>query len=102
MIVVNNNDITTNQDKISLLYFSASWCGPCKILKPVMNEISVDMVNDVDIFYIDINNNIELSAYYQIMSVPTILFIKEKEIKHRITGLQPKTTIINEINKLKI
>ena len=100
MILVQNNDLNLNNEKTTILYFSAAWCGPCKILKPVMEEISKEMSDSVDILYIDINENMELAGKYGIMSVPTLLFIKGGEIKNKIVGLQPKTNIIHAINNL--
>ena len=101
MILTQNNELNLNNDKVSILYFSAVWCGPCKILKPVMEEISNEMSNSIDIHYIDINDNMELAGKYQIMSVPTLLFIKGGEIKNKIVGLQPKTNIIHAINNIQ-
>ena len=100
MILTQNNELNLNNDKVSILYFSAVWCGPCKILKPVMEEISNDMSDSIDIHYIDINDNMELAGKYQIMSVPTLLFVKGGEIKNKIVGLQPKTNIVHAINNI--
>ena len=101
MILTQNNELNLNNNKVSILYFSAVWCGPCKILKPVMEEISNEMSDSIDIHYIDINDNMELAGKYQIMSVPTLLFIKGGEIKNKIVGLQPKTNIIHAINNIQ-
>jgi thioredoxin 1 len=101
MRVIQNNDLNLKNEKVSVLYFSAAWCGPCKILKPVMEEISKEMSDNIDINYIDINDNMELCAKYGIMSVPTLLFIKEGENKNKIVGLQPKTNIIHAINNIQ-
>jgi thioredoxin 1 len=100
MKVIQNNELNLNNGKVSILYFSAAWCGPCKILKPVMEEISKEMSDNIDFHYIDINENMELAGMYQIMSVPTLLFIKEGEIKNKIIGLQTKTNIIHTINNI--
>lgn len=101
MILTQNNELNLNNDKVSILYFSAVWCGPCKILKPVMEEISNEMSDSIDIHYIDINDNMELAGKYQIMSVPTLLFVKGGEIKNKIVGLQPKTNIVHAINNIQ-
>lgn len=100
MIQTYNNELNLNNKKVSILYFSAAWCGPCKTLKPVMEEISEEMSDNIDIYYIDLNDNIELAGKYQIMSVPSLLFIKEGEIKNKIVGLQTKTNIVNAINNI--
>lgn len=101
MKVIQNNELILDNDKVSILYFSAAWCGPCKILKPVMEEISKEMSDVVDINYVDINDNMELSGNYGIMSVPTLIFSKEGDVKNKIVGLQPKTNIVHAINNIK-
>lgn len=100
MIQIQNNEINLNQDKLSILYFSATWCGPCKILKPIMEEITKE-IEDVDFFYIDINDNIEVTQKYGVMSIPTLIFLKDGENKNTIVGLQTKTNITNAINNIK-
>ena len=101
MIQTQNNELKLNDGKVSILYFSAVWCGPCKMLKPIMEEISKEMSDKIDIHYIDLNDNIELAGKYQIMSVPSLLFIKEGEIKNKIVGVQTKTNIVNAINNIR-
>ena len=88
MIEIVNNQLELDNEKLNILYFSAAWCGPCKILKPVMTEISSERT-DVNILYIDINQNMEIAGKYGIMSVPTLIFIKGGEVKNKIVGLQP-------------
>lgn len=101
MIVVQNNDLNLSNDKLNILYFSATWCGPCKVLKPVMEEISKELSDSVNIFYIDINENTGLPNTYSIMSIPTLVFVKNGDIKNKIVGLQPKTNIIHAINNIE-
>jgi thioredoxin 1 len=101
MIQTQNNELKLNDGKVSILYFSAVWCGPCKMLKPIMEEISKEMSDNIDIHYIDLNDNIELAGKYQIMSVPSLLLIKEGEIKNKIVGVQTKTNIVNAINNIQ-
>lgn len=101
MIVVQNNELNLTNDKLNILYFSAVWCGPCKVLKPVMEEISKELTDSVDIYYIDINENTSLAGEYSVMSIPTLVFIKNGEIKNKIVGLQPKTNIIHAINNIQ-
>lgn len=100
MIEIANNQLELDNEKLNILYFSASWCGPCKILKPVMTEIAGERT-DVNILYIDINQNMEIAAKYGIMSVPTLIFIKGGEVKNKIVGLQPKTNIIHAIDTIQ-
>jgi thioredoxin 1 len=100
MIEIVNNQLELDNEKLNILYFSAAWCGPCKILKPVMTEIAGERT-DVNILYIDINQNMEIAGKYEIMSVPTLIFIKGGEVKNKIVGLQPKTNVIHAIDTIR-
>jgi thioredoxin 1 len=101
MIEIENSQLEINQDKVSILYFSMKQCQPCKILKPVMTEISEEMKDGVDVYYVDIEKNQKISGENTIMSVPTLIFMKDDKIQYRIVGLQPKTNIVHAINNIK-
>jgi len=79
------NEILKENDNV-ILQFSASWCGPCKMIKPFMEELSQKETR-VTIVYIDIDIvDSELNSKYNISSVPTFLFFKKSEMKDRISG----------------
>ena len=75
----------------SLKYFTASWCGPCKMFKPTINELVED---GVDIELLDIDSNPEQVASNKIMSVPTLIFKNNGKEYKRISGLIPKSEIL--------
>lgn len=81
---------------VEVKQFSAEWCGPCKMLKPVVNEIKGEMPN-VKFHQIDVDTNEELTTKYAVRGVPTIVIEKNgKEVK-RFVGLQQKGVLVNEI-----
>jgi len=76
-----------------LVDFSAVWCGPCKMLEPIINELSKDWEAKVKVVKLDVDHSPEIAMRYQVMGVPTlILFVKGTAVE-RITGYQPKDRI---------
>ena len=76
-----------------LLDFFASWCGPCKMLSPIIDEIAEER-EDIKVVKIDIDQQPELAAQYGVMSVPSLFVIKEGEIANRAMGVRPKQQIL--------
>ena len=75
-------------------YFSATWCGPCKVFKPIMKELSDD---GYDIQFIDGDENPKLANKYNIRSVPTTVIEEEDKEVNRIIGLRSKEEMIKEL-----
>jgi thioredoxin 1 len=81
-----------------LVDFSAVWCGPCKMLEPIISELSKDWEAKVKVVKLDVDLSPETAMRYQVMGVPTlILFVKGKVVE-RITGYQPKDRIEQKFN----
>lgn len=74
-----------------ILYFSTSTCGPCKVLKPVVQEVSSEL--GVHIQYIDAQQNMQLATQYNVAAVPTILVIQDNVVVKRHTGLTSKESL---------
>jgi len=88
-----------NTDKLLLIDFVASWCGPCQMMEPVMEELKKNFKDEkgVEIVKLDINENPELSEKYSVMSVPTFVFIKNGEVVDLATGPLPKDLLAEKI-----
>ena len=84
----NIDDILDKTEKYVLLYFTASWCGPCKRMAPIIKE-TFTKINNLDIYKIDIDDNDSISSKYDIKSVPTFILIKGKQVKMRFSGSDP-------------
>jgi len=73
-----------------LVDFSATWCGPCKMLDPIIEELSREWQGKVKFVKVDADQNPNIVMKYGVMGIPTLLFFKSGEIKERVTGYQPK------------
>ena len=78
----------------TMKYFSATWCGPCKVFKPVMNEISGEGYH---VEFIDIDNMSDLASKYNVRSVPTVVIEENGKEVNRIIGAVPKQSIMENL-----
>jgi thioredoxin 1 len=87
---------------VKILYFSASWCGPCKKFRPVMDSVRTHFAEnpDVEVISMDVDLDGESAAKYSVVSVPTLIYLKNGAVVHRMLGPQSKPTIINKITDL--
>ncbi len=86
-------------EKPVLVDFFATWCGPCKMMHPVLEELHAKIGEKARIIKIDIDNNQELASIYNVRSVPTFLIFLNGEIKWRGVGVQPIETLEQELQK---
>lgn len=88
------NDIIKSE-KLTLVDFFATWCGPCKMMHPVLEQLKGEMGDAIRIIKIDVDNNEEISSQYNIQSVPTLMLFKNSEVVWRESGAR-------SLNELKI
>jgi thioredoxin 1 len=79
-----------------LVDFGAVWCGPCKMLDPLVEEMAEDWGESVKVVKLDIDVNVAMS--FQVMSVPTLMLFKDGEPVERMTGFKPKNKILEKLN----
>ena len=83
-----------NASEPVLVDFSAVWCGPCKMLDPIVKHLAEAWDGKVKVVKIDADENPNIVMKYQVMGIPTLLFFKDGEIKERVTGYLPKDKLI--------
>ncbi|MGV3767872.1 MAG: thioredoxin [Chitinophagaceae bacterium] len=85
-------------DKLTVVDFWAEWCGPCRAIGPVIEELSKEYDGKVNVGKVNVDNNMALSTKYGITSIPAILFIKGGEVVDKLVGAQPKARFVEKIN----
>jgi thioredoxin 1 len=83
-----------------LIDFWADWCGPCKMLSPVVDEIAEEMGDKVKVCKVNVDSEAQLALSYQIISIPTLVFMKKGEFMQRMVGVQSKEDIVSYLNTL--
>ncbi len=73
----------------TLIDFSAEWCGPCKMMKPILDQVKNMLGDQVRIIKIDVDKNLSIAATHQVQGVPTLILFKDGEIKWRQSGVVP-------------
>ena len=90
-----------NSDKLSVVDFWAEWCGPCRAIGPVIEELSKEYDGKVKVGKVNVDNNPQVSLNYGITSIPAILFIKNGEVVDKLIGAQPKSNFEKKIEAHK-
>ena len=79
--------------------FHATWCGPCKVLSPILEELD-DEIEGVEFVKLDVYQHPQIAGQNQVMGVPTVVILKNGEVKDRFVGVQPKEVIKEKITSL--
>ena len=88
-----------NSSNPVVIDFHATWCGPCKVLSPILEELD-DEIDDVEFVKLDVDQHPQIAGQNQVMGVPTVVILKDGEIKDRFVGVQPKEVIKEKITSL--
>ncbi len=97
----NFEDSVTKTDNVVLIDFYASWCGPCRMLSPIIEELNDEIGDSVDMYKVNIDDNLEIAKQQNVLSVPTLILFKNGEEVSRLVGLRQKSQIKEAISKVQ-
>ena len=80
-----------------LVDFWAEWCGPCKMISPVLEEIAEEQAGKIQIGKLNIDDNLDVTRRFDVMSIPTLILFKDGEPVRRLIGAKPKGQLLEEI-----
>jgi len=83
-----------------LVDFWATWCGPCKMLLPIIDEIAKELEGKIKVCKVNTDENMSLSSQFQITSIPCLIIFKGGKAVHKMVGFRPKNDIVREINEI--
>ncbi|MFS0780661.1 thioredoxin [Bacillus sp. 1P06AnD] len=102
MAIVNATDqtfTTETSQGLVLADFWAPWCGPCKMIAPVLQELDGEMSDTVKIVKVDVDENQETAGKFGVMSIPTLILLKDGQVVDKVVGFQPKEALAELVKK---
>ncbi len=96
-ITATNLDSVLNNSKPVLVDFWAPWCGPCRMVSPVVDEVATDMADVIAVAKCNVDENEELALKYGVMSIPTLIIFRDGAEVGRLVGALPKEKLVEEI-----
>lgn len=96
----NFDEMVLQSDKPVIVDFWAEWCGPCRMVGPIVEEVGTEYEGKAVVAKVDVDSNPGITARYGIRNIPTILFFKNGEVADKQVGAVPKSTIVNKLEPL--
>ena len=90
----NFQELVMNGDREVLLDFWAPWCGPCRMVSPIVDEIAAER-KDILVGKVNVDEEMALAAQFQVMSIPTLVVLKKGQVVNRVVGARPKDAILS-------
>ena len=87
-----------NADKPVLVDFFATWCGPCKMMAPVIDEIAAEKAGSAYVYKLDVDQAQQIAAQYGVMSIPTLILFENGQATKKVIGAQPKPAVMSLFN----
>lgn len=101
VITLNNDNFETEviqSEKVVLVDFWATWCGPCRMLTPIVEELATDYDGKVKVCKVNTEENADITGQYGVISIPTLIIFKGGKPVDQIIGAVPKETIVNKLD----
>lgn len=96
----NAQVIQASNNKLVLVDFWAPWCGPCNFLAPILEELSKEMADKIEVIKVNVDENQQYASQFGVRSIPAVFFFKNGNNVDNIIGVQPKAEFITKINQL--
>ena len=96
----NFDEVVLNSEQPAMVDFWAEWCGPCKMMLPIVEEISAEFEGKLTVAKVDVDSCQGTAAKFGIRNIPTILFFKGGKVVDKQVGAVPKAALVDKINKL--
>ncbi len=96
----NFDETLVGADTPVLVDFWAEWCGPCKMIAPILDEIAKEKAGSVKVGKVNVDNNQSLSARYNVRAIPTLLFFKDGMVRDQVTGMTSKKDLLSRLDAL--
>jgi thioredoxin len=90
----------TQDDKPLIVDFWAEWCGPCKMIAPLLDEIAREKAGSLKVAKVNVDENQSLSLKYNIRAIPALLFFKNGQLRDQVTGVASKKDLLNRVDAL--
>lgn len=87
-------------DKPVVVDFWATWCGPCKMIAPILEEVATEMGDRVKVTKLDVDSNNRTAGKYNIMSIPSLLFFRNGQVVDQVIGAIPKSQLVSRLEKV--
>lgn len=96
----NFEELVVNSDKPVVLDFWAVWCGPCRMIAPIIEEMANEYGDKAVIGKVDVDSNSEIAAKYGIRNIPTVIFLKNGEVVEKVVGAVQKSALTEKLDNL--
>jgi thioredoxin 1 len=93
------DEVIGSAEKPILVDFWAEWCGPCKLIAPILEEFATEQADKFTIGKLDVDVNVATATRYSVMSIPTLLLFKDGQVIARLVGAKPKGAMLQEITR---
>ena len=98
-IATNTNfDGLLESEKLVIVDFWATWCGPCRMRSPLLDAVEEEMADKITVVKVNVDDADEIAMRYRIMSIPTLVFVKNGQMVDRTVGAMPKSALVDRIN----